>query len=370
MSPTSKVKLNYLFLEVLQVETQKRPYCNLALNENYFKNKLKKILNSSDFEIITDFIIKKSVQNLRIFGIKIPEECYNLLIKSFAELSTISLVNTQLTDHFFNILSKNAESLRKLKHLKLVGNSISTKAAEHLQKFLVKSSSIELLDVGSCSLTPITFAMIADGVWKCKSIKSLNMSNLQSHSLTSSIDGQKIGFLIAILMKQTNLTEIHFGSCRLKENDIEPIAEYLKENQNRLLVLDLRSNQIGSGVKYLIEAIASNSSSKLLELNISHNSLGEIGGEEIAHNLCKTNLKYLNIGHNEIPAHTMNFILQTIKKPKLLKILCMFGNKFNSTTGNILNRQIDAGVFCENCIDVKIVKDENIYKIVRTEILC
>ena len=237
-------------------------------------------------------------------------------------------------------------------------------AANYLQRYLMKSFSIELLDVGYCNLTPATFAMIADGAWKCKTLKTLDMSHLMPQRNMPSIDGQKIGVIIAILVKQTNLTEVHFRNCGLGARDVEPIAEYLRESKNQLKHLDLGSNHIGPGVKCLMEAISENSFSNLVDFDCSRNSLGHLGGEEIARNLYNTNLRYLDISHNEIPAPVMESILKVIDKPKPLHILNIFGNTFDATVARALKRKIDAEILLKDCVDVRVVPEAQNFRVI------
>lgn len=89
MAEKAPKKLTILLLQILQVETQKRPYNRLVLDGKYFIEKLERICDAENLAIISEFLKFKSIQDFELSYINIPEESYNLLIHSFSGLTSI-----------------------------------------------------------------------------------------------------------------------------------------------------------------------------------------------------------------------------------------------------------------------------------------
>lgn len=357
--------LTLLLLECWQRKNDQRPYNTLMLNRIQFDSAFHRTLNNHDYEVLIAFLSEGKIDNFELIYMPLPPVavCHGLL-RILANLTHVSLCHVDIDPaHLATLLEKPCAFIS----LRLSGNAFTQEHANVLQTFLIENNTIAYLDVGYCSIDPITFATISDGIHNCRSLRAIDVSRVVQCNATHMMDASKIAGIIAIILWSNTIYEFHGKHLNMDGHDIVPIVECLNRCEN-LVYLDLGSNRIGAdGTKFVFEAIKS--TPHLIGLDISNNNLGHHGGLEISNHLAFTQIRYLDIGYNAINASAMEQILQTIKKSVPLRIFNIIGNKFDYQVGRVLRRALDARVLLLNSVDVKTTfdVDEGGFRIVPAE---
>lgn len=349
-----------LLLQIWQREMFCKPYDTLVINQKHLETKLGRTLDQNDVDLLKDFLKKHQITSFEISYCDVSDLYLTDLICTMRHLTVICLINVNLCANYLKYMEEHANKFI-IKALRLSGNSFTKHHAKYLHDFLMKNRTLEYLDVGFCNLTHTTFAIIADGVYHSRSLKGLDVSCIIAGNEYGLVDTEKIAALIAILIGQNKLEELHLRNNNFKGHDLDPIVEYLGQ-KNCLKYLDLSTNNIGAyGMQILMQNVKQGliNGNILTGLNISNNNIGKHGAEHLAHVLPFTKLRFLDISHNRIPANMMKFLLNTLRKPYDIKILNIYGNEFDDDCGRILKRYLDSNVLLINNVDIQVVFDED-----------
>ncbi|XP_075166856.1 uncharacterized protein LOC142238977 [Haematobia irritans] len=360
--PSHKYRhLSVLLLDCWQREYDKRPYRNFIFDRLDFVDRLKRPYdNVCDFATIIEFIKTRNLTSIQLKGLQIMTNREDLLydfVENLAKLRKIILKLMQLPSEFFWCLETKVD-IMKVKELTLEGTPLTDEDVINLRSFLIKSKTLQYLDVSSCSINQYNFALLADGIHKSFSLIGFNASRLLGQDL--SLDSEKIALAVSSLIWQNKLQTIEMEKCEFLPQDMEIMAEYLYNPHSNLLKLNVAYNKIGpDGACYLLKAISS--SGTLKYLNISGCGLGTHGAEYIAQYLSAcTRLESLHIQYNDIDAEGITMILLTMKKPNKVNQISLWGNKYNSKTGRILRRLIESGVLPQTNLDITYTYDDTI----------
>lgn len=352
------IPITNLKLVIWQRELFCRPYDTLVINRKHFLEKLGRALDQNDVDLISEFVKSHKIKNFEISYCDCENLCLKQLLTSMENLTVLCLININLSsDNLFHCLNHGGPFT--LKVIRLTGNRLSNRHCNHLRDFLIENRYMQYLEIGFCGLTHSKLAVILDGVYQSRSIKGLDISRIVPEHEFGNIDTEKICLLIAILLNQNKLEELHMKHCGLNGHDIEPMLEYL-ESRNCLKYLDLGSNNIGHmGTKNLMWSIRKgvDHGNLLTGLDISNNKIGKDGGEVLVQTIQDTKIRYLDIGRNEIPSDVMNCFLENIRKPYDLKILNIIGNEFDHQCAKILNRYLRSNTLLLNSVDVDVTFD-------------
>ncbi|XP_037824317.1 uncharacterized protein LOC119612579 [Lucilia sericata] len=354
--------LTLLLLDCWQREYDKRPYRYFKFERLKFEERFKRNYDpKQDFTIIVLFLKKRSIYSIKLVGLALKQHPVSMIydfVESFQKLRRIELKLMELPLEFFQILDYNAE-LMKLKELSLEGTSLTDKDILYLHSFIIKSTTLQILNVSSCSINQYNFAELADAIYKSPTLNSCNVSHLLGLHLT--LDSEKIAHIIASLIWQNKLQELVLENCGLSGHDMEIIAEYLYDISSKLQSLNVSFNVIGAnGALELLKAISK--SKTLKQLKMTGCSLGSHGGEIVVQYLSSCwNLELLALQYNTMAAEVVNMILLCMKKSCKLKKLCLYGgNKFNTRSGDILRRLLESGVLPQDYIDITVTFDDTL----------
>lgn len=354
-------KLTSLMLECWQREYDHRPYNTILLHRKHFECAMHRTMNNKDFEILQQFLHQHNhhIDNFELIYMPMPTQEYeeNLMtILCQYMMINVSLCHLNLSSNALSVLAKNA-TICNITTLRLSGNPFTREHADNLRLFLLHTNVLQYLDIGYCSIDHDNFAIIADGMLNCVSIKAIDISHIVPMNFFHIIDCKKISIIIAILLSRNRLQECHLKHFQFDGHDIVPLTEYLNYRCN-LKYLDLGSNNIGAhGIEVLFNALKN---TQLIGLDISNNKIGDNGGRIIAHCLSETRIRYLDIGRNCITVNAMTLILHAIKKTFPIRILNVVGNEFDDVdVGTILNRQMNAKVLLLHSIDVTTTFDDD-----------
>lgn len=343
--------LTVLILDCFQRLYDKRPYEKFILNGKLFEKQFLRRPDRTDFDVLIEFMKRRNIKTFELVYADIPHS-HSILMLQFTKITSLCLSYVSLSANAMEFLASIASSC-VIKSLNLSGNAFTKEHSENLRKFLLNNKTIVNLNVDNCSLTQISFAIIADGLTRRSSIEVVNMGRVVPVTNKHMIDDSKLASVISVLLKQSALKEVNFQHCEIDYHGMIQISECL----DNLVYLDLGSNRIGpNGTKILFEILKS--CKKLIYLNISKNNIGSFGGEAISTLLPYTNLRYLNISSNGISADSINKILYSMTKIFPFRKFFISENEFDWETVKIMNRQISSGYLEPTAIDVALVQDD------------
>ncbi|KAH8320417.1 hypothetical protein KR067_002812 [Drosophila pandora] len=366
-SPPKSRLFSILMLYCWQREYDKRPYNHFQFKILDFEERIGRRYHCiRDFGLIVNYLLKRPQISVSITGVPISNWDSHLLKKfahSLIPAWYIELKLCRLPLEFFVMMRLNASSM-DVCSLSLEGTPLSDEDVRVLREFLIASQSLRILNVSHCSLTQYNFAMIADGVYKSKGVRTLNASRLLGISL--SLDTEKVMSVVGSLIMHNGLEELTLEFCELTAQDMEPIAEYLRKTSSNLRRLRLSSNLISAdGAFFLMRGMSIGGRLELLD--ISHNSIGSHGGEWVSRYIASCRkLHFLYLHNNDIGAFAINQILLSFKKKCKLDYLSLYGNEFDSRSAMIVRRLLDSEVVLPSELDISYTYDESLqtYRVV------
>jgi len=214
---------------------------------------------------------------LHLFVANIPQ------ILVFRNLTHLSLVYSQLTSTICEIFCEHKDLLQYLLHLNLGCNPIGRGGAvdlitsltkfstfrelelsdtgigfedcKALSELLASSKCIEVLDIGTNSLSPESIQLVIDGVSCNTSLEKLLVGN-------SSFSSENVHSLESVLRINIRLKELHIEHCKIQSTDSVHLAKALEENTTtQLQTLWLSGNLIGlEGAVAFAHMLATNES--------------------------------------------------------------------------------------------------------------
>ncbi|XP_008493799.1 dynein regulatory complex subunit 5 [Calypte anna] len=132
----------------------------------------------------------------------------------------------------------------------------------------------------------------------------------------SQVDDDKTRLLVRNLLDHPSLVELNLSHNLIGDKGAQAIGKLI--NHSRLEILDLCNNQIGHlGAQALAQALAENST--LTSLNLRLNCLEDEGGEAIGHALLtNTTLKFIHLGSNNLSEPTATLFSQVLSQNNTL----------------------------------------------------
>ncbi|KAL7871414.1 hypothetical protein SRHO_G00063970 [Serrasalmus rhombeus] len=163
-----------------------------------------------------------------------------------------------------------------------------------------------------------------------KSCKSLKVLRINQ----SKVDDEKCRKLLSYLLDHPSLLELDLSHNLIGDRGARAIGKLL--NRSRLERLDIYDNQIrGSGAQALAHALSKNTS--LLYLNLRLNRLGDEGGQAVAQALLKNGtLRNLNLGANELTEPTATAMSHALVQNSTLRSLNLSCNRLGVDGGKVL----------------------------------
>ncbi|XP_063078326.1 dynein regulatory complex subunit 5 isoform X2 [Engraulis encrasicolus] len=150
----------------------------------------------------------------------------------------------------------------------------------------------------------------------------------------SKVDDEKCRLLVSYLLDHPSLLELNLSHNLIGDRGARAVGKLL--NTSRLRSLSLYDNQIrGAGAQALGHALAKNTT--LLSLNLRLNRLGDEGGQAIAQALLKNQtLLSLHLGSNQLSEPTAMALSQALAKNSTLRSINLSCNKLGADGGKVL----------------------------------
>jgi len=194
--------------------------------------------------------------------------------------------------------------------LNLSDNKIGDEGARCLQEGLMGNTSIKKLYVPRAGIKAEGFKYMGKLLGDCSSLEEVVLSS------NTCDDGLKGEFCEGLRRNKT-LKSLYLGVCRLGNEGVKPLCQGPLKVHPALEHLSLTYNRLEApSVKYLNEALASNTVLKYLDL--SGNSIGPEGAKELAGGLKanKGNLRKLSVAQNEIRLSGCRALTQFFLSPE------------------------------------------------------
>ena len=172
------------------------------------------------------------------------------------------------------------ETLTKLNTIKefhLPFTYIGFPDCKALERLIIASESIEVLNIGRNKLTPDSVQVILNALSHNTSLKKLDMK-------ISAFTSENVCALAAVLTTNTTLKELDFEDCNIESSDSVHLAMALVQNTaTQLQILKLSNNGIGlEGASTFALMLKENKSLKSLELRDDRSSVsGNVGRDHI-----------------------------------------------------------------------------------------
>ncbi|XP_052705898.1 uncharacterized protein LOC128181513 isoform X2 [Crassostrea angulata] len=272
-----------------------------------------------------------NLQVLSIDGAKIKDTSLNAkdmvlpLREAPPSLQVLSLIDSHLTDEFFEALQKLYQG-RQLPLTEIdisSNNDLTGKCVHSLAKITAgeeTQSTLKKLRLGVCRGVETLPQELIECDLPCLQYLNIRKSKIsEMHTLsklfmertltTLILDGQKIAntdTLEKLLdgAAKGNLSTLSLSGCALSANDIQPLYKALRQGM-KLHMLKLSANRLeDAGVVGLAEAISANKTHPLAVLDVSDNTFGDEAAKQLAglfaHKKHKTQLHSLNVSHNNV----------------------------------------------------------------------
>ncbi|KAB0798060.1 hypothetical protein PPYR_09053 [Photinus pyralis] len=258
-----------------------------------------------------------------------------------------------------------ASSTLKLKSLRLNGNKLGFKGGVIVSQLLGASTTLLHLDVGETDQTLATvqyfMQVMRDDIGTINKLRIFDFSRLVPMSKHYQYDPSHLAESVGEMLKvNPYLSEIHLQKNGIDGHDIELLLLGVKLNKT-LKFLDLGFNNIGD---HGIELIARWLSKRppLLALNVAGNGIGDTGARALSFGMPFSKLRMLDITNNRIKNGGIIDILNSLKKPYVMRYLFIWGNDFDHKTLVIIERMLLSTVLVQEQIDVKLYTvDDVIY---------
>ena len=228
--------------------------------------------------------------------------CLTQSITLIPSLRHLGLIDCSIPEQVWIELLQSLSSC-KLSHLDLSENTIGEAGCFLAQSIaLWKKSPLRELNLSSCS--------IPEQVWieLLQSLSSCKLSHLDLSENTIGEAGHFLAQSIA-LWKNSPLRELNLSSCSIPEQVWIELLQSL--SSYKLSHLDLSGNTIGEAGRFLAQSIALWKNSPLCELNLSSCSIPEQVWIELLQSLSSYKLSHLDLSENTI-SEVGRFLAQSI----------------------------------------------------------
>ncbi|KAK5646258.1 hypothetical protein RI129_004722 [Pyrocoelia pectoralis] len=343
---------------------------NLVLKGKDLWQRIGTRLHCQDMLKVSPFLQKnKAIVKLDLCYNEIGDKGVQVLVDDYLSMEDNTLIHLNLVS--CGIGPKGVCSLLKasltlkLKSLRLNGNKLGFKGGVIVSNLLGKSRTLIHLDMGDTDQTLATvqyfMQVMRDDIGTINKLRIFDFSRLIPMSKGYQYDPSHLAESVGEMLKvNSHLTEIHLQKNGIDGHNVELLLLGVRLNKT-LLLLDLGFNNMGD---YGIELIGKWISQRppLLGLNVAANGIGDIGARALSFGMPFSKLRMLDISHNHIGNDGMIDILNSIKKPYMMRYLFIWGNNFDHRAHLIIQRMLLSTVLVQEQIDVKLYTvDEVIY---------
>ena len=349
-----KFYIEYLNLEKLNFESSFNfiNYLDSQDTVDHLTNSIKYKQHPLNSFVITtnvngkiNFPLGKLVQCLLLYSselnyLSMTEACFNKIqfqyiikLVKFSSLEVLDLSNNKLGDLNILLLSDSLKQNNSLKILYLTNNLITSLGGSYLSELFTSNKSIEKVNLGGNKISDSGLHCMINSISINQNIKHLDISdNKLSHN-------DLIYICNHLISKNQTIEIINLSNNRFDPESVNVFGLCLKNN-NSLKILYMNSVYLNEDSSpYLFQHLGG---TKITELNLDNNYLGEIGGILFA-NVLKNNLnlKIVSMKKCELNSMSLHCISKALEINKTLRLLNLEENAFDDLSLTNLNRIIE-----------------------------
>lgn len=314
---------------------------NLNYNLKYNRNNFKGFYYSLDSRLNGKFVVPK---NISLTNTLVYLFNYNL-----SSLITLSIRDYHFDEESIINLNKIIEFTNNLVNLDISSNALEDKGIRSISETLKLNKSIKTLNLGYNNLTANGAFYLADYLMKNSIIERLLVAG-------NNLSGIGLDNLMKVLSEHSSIKHLDISNNKLKDSDILSITNFITKNLrfeglnisynyldvNTLNALGLsfkenktlkffKGTNLGltqDSAPYLLQHL---SNSKIEEIHLDNNNLGEIGGILIS-NVIKNNkkLKIVSLKNCNLDSIALTCICHAFEINKNFKNLYLDLNKFDN----------------------------------------
>ncbi|KAK4879463.1 hypothetical protein RN001_007609 [Aquatica leii] len=361
-------KLTETFMQLFcEKNSDKTKYLRLKGKE--LQQRIRTRLRNSDMIKVAEFLLKNEIiVKLDVSYNDIGDRGIELLTTGYLSrcnsLEHLNLMGCNITAEGIQFLVDCSDTL-KLCSLRLTGNKFGFKGGVLVSELLGNSTTLLQLDVGDTDQTAANvqyfMGVMRKDIGTKNSLQIFDFSRVIPMSKNYQYEPYHLADSIGEMIKVNDtLLELHIQKNQLDGHDVEYLLIGLRKNVT-LLFLDLGYNRIGEhGIELISKWLAAKPN--LLALNVAANGIGNIGARALSFGMPFSKVRLLDISNNKIGTTGMIDILNTIKKPYMLRYFFFWGNTLEHPTNTIIQRMLRSTVLVQEQIDVKLYTvDEVIY---------
>lgn len=191
----------------------------------------------------------RTLTTLMLPGNLLDDDLLRMIMTGLVKNTTITsldLSHNKITNHGARLLAKLLGPDSVITSLNLCDNHIHAEGGRYLSRGLKYNSSLVELNLRLNRLTDEGGRMLLEGLGEHKSLTSLNLSN--------NMLGKQTAATLAEIIAESlcPLRTVDLSGNELKETDASVLLQGLEQN-NRVIALDLRQNEISSEAECLVQ---------------------------------------------------------------------------------------------------------------------
>lgn len=286
-------------------------------------------ISAENAKYFRDELMMRGNKDMKNFFFRSMRVNKNFLLAFVGNLESGRIVKLDLSDNLIADSSmhniKNIISVKKVVHLNLASNMISTEGLKIIQNEVMSSDSLKYLNLG-----------IIDGSFRRNNFsgegglimarilltnESLSTLILQDNELGEE-SADKIG---SALIKNKILSKLKISDNKIRNRG----AKTILENGDRLVSINLANNEITSEIcldlKKLLET-----SSMLQELNWDSNNIGQKGIKFVVEGVHRSkSIRHLSLKNTNIGNNGVKLLAEGLRNNKYLEVLDISSNSIN-----------------------------------------
>ena len=254
-----------------------------------------------------------TVQNTQIEPDYAAKTIFNSILLYIPRIQVLSLPMNNLCGALFtNDFLETLKLLKEVTYLNLASNSISDEDLKPFTEYLKGNKTIKTLILDHNLITTTGGFFFADALVKNKTLLTLSLSK-------NEVNESGFSSMINILTNSNNtLQELYIAENNLHHDDYSAIADYFNANP-ALMTLDLSGNKIDN-TSANVMGVTLKKAKQLQTFKLNSTNLNEESGPQLLNFIPDTNIKTLELNHNNI-GKALFMLINKIRVTQSLKCL-------------------------------------------------
>ena len=276
---------------------------------------------------------------IKLFMYSLKANCY---------IDSLDFTFNEFNPKISSIIARSLRIHTNLKHLDLSNNQLTELDAQAFGSMLTTNKTLETIHFSSNPLGDHGMLFISRSLQFNQTLKSLYLNQIQlTNKYTIEISHY--------LQQSTSLERLYLNENNLDDENIHIICQALSANK-QIKYLHLANNRITHDCAKDFAMILQESTSSLVELDLSKNPLGDTGVQLIVQSLTKNMvLTNLYLDAIEMTNASLDELIQMIRVNKTMKMISLKNNSINQDDIHSLLNEMK----CNQTLEYLYFNDEN-----------